>query len=85
MPHTHVKHTNEHTDERYLFGRARHQALVKPQGLLLREALGLVVPHQSALDLCGGEEEGRRRRRRGMNENRSGKHGGALMQQMTRS
>lgn len=38
---------------RYLFGGARHQALVQSQRLLLREALGLVVPHQGALDLRG--------------------------------
>lgn len=35
----------------YLFGGARDQALVQPLGLLLRESLGLVVPHQSSLDL----------------------------------
>lgn len=45
---------------RYLLSGAGHQALVQPQGLLLREALRLVVPGQSALDLCGGEAEKRR-------------------------
>lgn len=44
---------------RYLLSGAGHQALVQPQGLLLREALRLVVPGQSALDLCSGEAEKR--------------------------
>lgn len=38
----------------YLLGGAGDQALVQPLGLLLREALGLVVPHQSSLDLDKG-------------------------------
>lgn len=46
-----------HTDERYLFGSACDQALVQPQSLSLGETLGLVVSHQSTLDLCSREEE----------------------------
>lgn len=42
-----------HADEPYLFGGAGDQALMEPQSLSLREALSLVVPHQSTLDLCG--------------------------------
>lgn len=38
-------------EEHYLLCGTRDQALVQPLGLLLREALGLVVPHQSPLDL----------------------------------
>lgn len=38
-------------EEGYLLGGARDQALVQPLGLLLGETLGLVVPHQSSLDL----------------------------------
>lgn len=40
----------------HLLGRAGHQALVQPQGLFLREALGLVVPRQGALDLWRKQE-----------------------------
>lgn len=45
-----------HTDERYLFGSARDQALVQPQSLSLGETLGLVVSHQGTLDLCSRED-----------------------------
>lgn len=38
-------------EEDYLLCGTRDQALVQPLGLLLRETLGLVVPHQSSLDL----------------------------------
>lgn len=44
---------------RYLLRGAGHQALVQPQGLFLGEALRLVVPGQSALDLCNAEAEKR--------------------------
>lgn len=43
----------------YLFGSAGDQALMQPQSLSLREALSLVVPHQSALDLRGKASEHR--------------------------
>lgn len=46
-----------HTDERNLFSSACDQALVQPQSLSLGETLGLVVSHQSTLDLCSREEE----------------------------
>lgn len=35
----------------YLLGAAGHQALLQPEGLLLRACLGVVVPHQAPLDL----------------------------------
>lgn len=35
----------------YLLGAAGHQALLQPEGLLLRARLGVVVPHQAPLDL----------------------------------
>lgn len=35
----------------YLLGAAGHQALLQPEGLLLRARLGVVVSHQAPLDL----------------------------------
>ena len=47
------EHTHTHT---HLFSSAGDQALVQAEGLFLREALSLVVPEQSPLDLRAGEK-----------------------------
>lgn len=45
----------------YLLGAAGHQALLQPEGLLLRAGLGVVVPHQAPLDLEIDDGAGRLR------------------------